>query len=816
MTISYNWLKQYLNVDLNPETLSEILTSIGLEVESLHKLEPIKGGLNGFVIGEVIECAKHPDADKLSVTKVNAGTGELLDIVCGAPNVAAGQKVIIATVGTTIYKDNDSFVIKKSKIRGAVSEGMICAEDEIGIGTSHEGIMVLNSDAVIGMPVKNYFKIEDDFIFEIGLTPNRIDAACHIGVAADLAAYLKQTMDVNLIKPSVEAFKVENNDLIIDIDIQNAEGCLRYSGVTIKNVTVAESPDWLKSKILAIGLKPINNIVDISNYVLFETNQPLHTFDADMIKDNKVVVKTLPHNTKFTTLDHIERNIIDTDLMICNAHEPMCIAGVMGGLDSGITNNTKHIFIESACFNPIFVRRTSKRLGISSDSSFRFERGTDINNAIYALKRAALLIKEIAGGTISSNIVDFYPNPINHFEVSISFKNVDRLLGINIERDKLKNILLSLNFNILSETESGYTLAIPTNKVDVLREADVIEEVLRIYGYNNIPISNHINSSVSYYAKPDKEKINNMVSDILTNNGFNEIMCNSLTSSNYNNKYLQNENKSTVYILNPLSAELDSMRSSLIFGGLESILYNVNRKGNNLKFYEFGYSYTNKHNAESTIISDKFDEQLHLSLFLSGIKSEENWNTKPEAVSFYTMKSYIENILVRLGINIANIKINDTNNIVFDYGLNYMINNSILVEFGEINNNILKGFDIKQTVFYADFNWDLVLKQLKNSKTEYKEISKFPEVRRDLALLITKDIKFEQLRDVAFKNAGKLLKKVSIFDVYTDAKIGDDKKSYALSYILQDNDKTLTDKQIEIIMERIIEAYKKQFGAAIR
>ncbi|MCK5028759.1 MAG: phenylalanine--tRNA ligase subunit beta, partial [Bacteroidales bacterium] len=610
MKISYNWVKNYINTDLSVQEVSKILTDTGLEVEGIENFESVKGGLEGLVIGKVVTCAKHPNADKLTVTTVDVGTGEELPIVCGAPNVAEGQKVVVATVGTTLYSGDEEFKIKKAKMRGEPSEGMICAEDEIGLGTSHDGIMVLDESAKIGMPAKEYFNIETDTVFEIGLTPNRIDGASHFGTARDLAAFLSQTQKTELIKPSVDEFKVDNNNLPIEIIVENNEACPRYTGITITNVKVGTSPEWLQNRLKAIGLNPINNLVDISNFVLHETGQPLHFFDADKIEGNKVIIKTLPRGTLFTTFDEEKRELSADDLMICNENNGMCIAGVFGGISSGVSENTKNIFIESAHFNSVFVRKTAKRHDLHTDASFRFERGSDPNITVYALKRAALLIKEIADGKISSEIVDVYPEPVADYKVDLTFHNLKRLIGKEIEKDKVKNILTSLDIKIVSEDDEKLSLEVPTYRVDVLREADVIEEVLRIYGYNNIEISEHVNSSLSYSQKPDKEKVQNTVSDILTANGFNEIMCNSLTKADYYKKLESYKPENLVNIVNPLSNDLNVMRQTLLFGGLESVAYNRNRRNQDLKLYEFGNCYNLK-NSESENLLKKYNEEQH-------------------------------------------------------------------------------------------------------------------------------------------------------------------------------------------------------------
>ncbi|MCG8412194.1 MAG: phenylalanine--tRNA ligase subunit beta [Bacteroidales bacterium] len=814
MKISYNWLKNYINTDLSIDEISKVLTDTGLEVEGIEKFESVKGGLEGLVIGEVTSCAKHPNADKLSVTTVNIGADTELPIVCGAPNVAKGQKVVVATVGTILYSGDESFKIKKAKMRGEPSEGMICAEDEIGLGKSHDGIMVLDNSVQVGTPAKEYFNIETDTVFEIGLTPNRIDGASHIGTARDLAAYLSQKTKTELIKPSVDDFKVENTNYTIEIEVENTEACPRYSGVTVSNVKIAPSPQWLQNRLKAIGLNPINNIVDISNYVLHETGQPLHFFDADKIDGKKVIIKTLPEATSFTTLDDQERKLSKNDLMICNANEGMCIAGVFGGTKSGVTENTTNVFIESAHFNPVWVRKTAKRYDLHTDSSFRFERGSDPNNTIYALKRAALLIKEIAGGEISSEITDIYPSPIADYKVDLSYRNLKRLIGKEIEKEKVKNILESLDIKVINETDDNLSLEVPTYRVDVQREVDVIEEILRIYGYNNIEISEHVNSSLSYSVKPDKEKIQNTISDILSANGFNEIMCNSLTKGDY---YTEGTYKAdnSVKILNPLSNDLNVMRQTLLFGGLESIAYNRNRRNTDLKLYEFGNCYYyNESDHENPL--KKYSEQQNLALFITGNKSQESWLVKQEPTSFFVLKAQIENILDRLGFDLKQVTTEDISSDIFAEGLSCSYNKKELVRFGIVSRKLLKNFDIDAPVYFAEFTWDSVLKLTAKNEVIYTEISKYPEVRRDLALLIDKKVRFAQIKELAYRSEKKLLKDVSLFDVFEGEKLGADKKSYAISFILQDENKTLTDKQIDKIVNNFIRVFERELGAQIR
>lgn len=814
MKISYNWLKQYIDTDLDYKEMSVILTNIGLEVEGIEYFQSVKGGMEGLVIGKVLECEKHPDADRLSITKVDVGTGEPLPIVCGAPNVAAGQKVVVATVGTTLYDGDKEIKIKKGKIRGQVSAGMICAEDEIGIGNDHDGIIVLDEKAQIGQKAKDYFDIEEDIIFEIGLTPNRIDGASHIGVARDLAAYLSQTKKTEYKKPSLDNFKIDNTDYPVKITIENEKACKRYAGITVSNIKVKESPAWLKNRLKAIGLTPINNIVDITNFVLHETGQPLHAFDADMIKERHVIVKTLEKGSKFVTLDEQERELDENDLMICNPEEGMCIAGVFGGAKSGVSEKTTTVFIESAYFDPVYVRKTSKRHVLQTDASFRFERGIDPNNVIYALKRAAVLMKELGEGQISSEIVDVYPNPVKDHRVKVKYAHIDRLIGQKIETEAIKNILLSLEIKIVEETDEGLLLDVPPYRVDVTREADIIEEILRIFGYNNISISDEVKSTISYAPKPDVNKWKNIVSDFLSSKGFHEAMSNSLTkSAYYEHEGFKAEN--TVKILNPLSSDLDALRQSLLFGGLEAVIYNENRKNKDLKLYEFGNCYFIHPEKEGAQVLDKYKEENHLAVFLTGNKNNINWNKPIQKTDFYDLKSHTEAILKRLGYTVDKLDVNEVPDGIFDYGLSYALNNKVLVSFGLVSKKLRKLFDIESDVFYADFYWDILMKKLPERKM-FTPIAKFPEVSRDLALLLDKSVKFSQIKELAFKTERKLLKKVSIFDIYEGEKLGENKKSYAVNFILQDEFKTLKDKQIDKIMNNFIRVFEKELGAKLR
>ena len=816
MKISYSWLKDYIALEQSPEEIGKILTQIGLEVGGIEEVETVKGGMKGLLIGEVVTCIPHPNSDHLSKTTVSIGTGDLLEIVCGAHNVAAGQKVVVATVGTTLYMGNDEFTIKKSKIRGETSEGMICAEDEIGIGTDHAGIIVLNENARVGTPAKDYFKVESDWVIEVDLTPNRIDAGSHIGVARDLAAFLKKSQDISFKRPSVDNFKVENHNLQIPVEVKNSEACPRYSGVTISGVTVQESPAWLKQRLKTIGLSPINNIVDVTNYVLHETGQPLHAFDAAEIKGNKVVVKTMDSGTKFTTLDNIERELNENDLIICNMENGMCIGGVFGGITSGVKDSTNNIFLESAYFDSVYIRKTARRHGLNTDASFRFERGTDPNGVIYALKRAAMLIKEVAGGTISSEIVDIYPQPVADFKVDVTYHNIKRLIGKDLGKETIQNILASLEINIESETENGLSLLVPPYRVDVKREADVIEELLRIYGYNNVEIPTQVNASLQTAEKPDPNQVRNLIAEMLTALGFNEIWSNSLTKASYYTGLKNYNEEQTVKILNPLSADLNGMRQTLLFGGLEAILHNVNRQNKNLRLYEYGNCYFYKGTELKDHPEKNYREEEHLGLFITGSKENENWTEKEKAASFFTLKTYAENILKRLGFSTYQMQISETENELFSEGLSYSFNNKMLLNFGIVAKKWLKKFDLESPVYYADFNWDNLLILHKRHKVIFEELPKFPAVRRDLALLIDKNIKFSQIKEIAERTERKILREVDLFDVYEGKGIPENKKSYAVSFILRDDKATLNDKLIEKTMQKLVDTFNRELGAVLR
>ncbi len=816
MNVSLNWLKDYLKIDQNTEEICKILTSIGLEVGGYEEFEAIKGGLKGLVIGHVLTCEAHPDSDHLHVTTVDLGTGEPEQIVCGAPNVAAGQKVVVATVGTTLYKGDEEFVIKKSKIRGVASNGMICAEDEIGIGTDHAGIMVLPENTPVGIPAADYFNVYRDTIIEVDITPNRIDGASHLGVARDLAAYLQQRQDIHYTLPSVEAFQPDSTDAKISVRVERPEACRRYAGICIEGVEVKPSPEWLQNRMKAIGLHPINNIVDVTNYILFGLGQPLHSFDKDKIKGNEVIVKSVAKGTKFITLDGVERELHEDDLMICNSETPMCIAGVFGGQESGISNTTTNVFLESACFDPVFVRKTARRHGLNTDASFRYERGTDPNIVIYALKLAAMMIKEVAGGKITCAPIDIYPEPVKDFEVAIKYAHVDRLIGKKIDHEVIKNILRSLEIKIVEECEEGLLLNVPPYRVDVQREADVIEDILRIYGFNNVEVPASVRSTLSYSEKPDDFQLKNIISDILASNGFCEIMNNSLTKASYYEDLKTFDPANTVMLFNPLSTDLGAMRQSLLFSGLENIAYNINRKNQNLKLFEFGktYVFNKKEGIDNPL--KQYKEEYMLSLFITGNKNAASWNAKETKTDFFYLKAYCEMILNRLGLQADNLKIDASDKDIFREGLTYKAGDKHIVSLGILSKAPLKKADINQEVYYAEFSWENILKVIKNLTVSYTPLPKFPSVKRDLALLLDKKVTFKEIKETAFRSEKSLLKSVSLFDVYEGEKLGADKKSYAVSFTLLDEEKTLTDKQIDKIMNKLIGTYKHLFNAEIR
>ena len=807
MKISYNWLKQFIKTDLKSEDTAAILTDLGLEVESIEKFESLKGGLEGVVIGHVVTCIQHTNADKLKITTVDIGTGTPIQIVCGASNVAVGQKVPVATIGTKLYdKEGAAFEIKKGKIRGEESHGMICAEDELGLGDSHDGIMILDEKLVPGTPASKVFNIETDEIFEIGLTPNRSDAMSHWGVARDLRAGLIQQSESHseLITPSVNKFKVEKRTFKIDVTVEDAKLAPRYCGVTISEVTVKPSPEWLKNRLKAIGLTPKNNIVDVTNYVLHELGQPLHAFDAAKI-NGKIIVKTVASGTKFTTLDGVERNLHEEDLMICDEKGPLCIAGVFGGQNSGVSENTNTIFLESAYFNPVSVRKTAKRHTLSTDASFRFERGIDPTITEYALKRAAILIQEVAGGEITSDIIDVYQKKIEDFSVVLNYNNVSKIIGQEIPKEMIKKILVSLDIKVTSVSDSSLGLIIPAYRVDVQREIDVIEELLRVYGYNNIHFTKKLNATVSNSGRTDDYKVQNIIANQLTAIGFNEMMANSLTSPEYVKLSENLRDEFNVLILNPLSNDLAVMRQSLLFSGLEAVSYNINRRNSNLKLFEFGKSY---HKLPSG-----YDEPKHLTLFTTGNRNEESWTNAQKPSDFFLFKGYVTTILSRLGIDKTQNKpvVSD----VFAEGIAITCGTETLVELGTIKKSILKHFDIKQEVLFADFNWNVILKSL-NNKIKFTEIPKYPEVRRDLALLVDEAVAFEEIYNCARQTEKSLLKDITLFDVYVGKNLPEGKKSYAVSFTIQDSSITLTDAQIEKIMSKLQSNFETQLGAQLR
>jgi len=808
MRISYNWLKQFIKLDWNSEETANLLTDLGLEVEGVDKFESLKGGLEGVVVGHVLTCVQHPNADRLRVTTVDLGDGNApVQIVCGAPNVAAGQKVPVATIGTNLYdKEGNPFQIKKGKIRGEESFGMICAEDELGIGESHDGIMVLDEDLKPGTPLSKVFNIETDEVFEIGLTPNRADAMSHWGVARDLrAGMVQRNVNTELITPSVSNFRIDKRTLKIDVKVDDNKLTPRYCGVTISGVTVQPSPAWLQNRLMAIGITPKNNIVDVTNYVMHELGQPLHAFDAGKIRGNKIIVQTAEAGTKYITLDDVERTLHEDDLMICDENGPICIAGVLGGKRSGVNENTASIFLESAYFNPVSIRKTAKRHGINTDASFRFERGIDPTITEYALKRAALLIQETAGGEITSDVIDIYPKKMEDHQVFVNFKNVERVIGQEINKETIKKILVSLDIKINSMSDAGIGLVIPSYRVDVEREIDVIEEILRVYGYNNVSFSQKLNASMSNAARTEDYKLQNIIANQLVSVGFNEMMANSLTSPDYVKLSENLKEEFNVVMLNPLSSDLSAMRQSLLFSALEAASFNINRRRSDLKFFEFGKSY---HKLPSG-----YDENKHLTLTLTGNRMQESWTQAQKPSDFFMFKGYVDMVLQRLGIN--KIQTQPATNDVFSEGLAYTLGSETLVEMGVVKKQVLKHFDIKQEVFFADFNWSAVIKVV-SAKIKFTEIAKFPEVRRDLALLVDQEVSFQNIYAIARQTEKSLLKDISLFDVYEGKNLPEGKKSYAVSFILQDNTKTLTDAQIDKIMDKIRQNLKTQTGAQLR
>lgn len=821
MNVSYNWLKEYVSFDLSPEKVAEILTFIGLEVEEISEVEDIPGGLEGVVVAYVEECMPHPDSDHLNITRVLTGDGQApLQVVCGAPNVKAGQKVLLATVGTMLpAPDGSSFKIKKSKIRGVESFGMICAEDELGIGTSHDGIMVLEDDAVVGTPAREYLKLGSDTVFTIGLTPNRVDAASHIGVAKDLSAYLKlHGLGGELTIPEVSAFKEGAGDSI-PVEVQSNDGSPRYMGITLKNVKIAPSPEWLQKKLMAIGLRPINNVVDITNFVLQETGQPLHAFDVSKIEGGKVVVRRAVDGEKFVTLDGVERTLSAEDLMICNAERPMCIAGVFGGLDSGITDTTQTVFLESAYFDPVSVRKTSKRHGIKTDASFRYERGADPEIVPYAARRAALLIQELAGAEVVGKVRESYPSPIMRKQVELDFHRMESLIGKKIGADTIMSILEYLGFAVISRTSAGAVVEVPSSKVDVYRECDVVEEVLRIYGYDNVELPDRVVSSYQNTPNPDPESVRMKACDLLSSNGFMECMNNSLTKADYYSHLTTYRKENLPIVINPLSSDLNAMRQTLLFGGLENISYNLNRQSGDLKLYEMGNVYRYEASEGDNPVSDlaSYKEKMHLAIYIAG-KGTKYWRNSIGAGNFFELKGYLELLLKRFSVNLYNLDYSPAPADLFSEGLQYTIpaSGKVLAMMGTVSSARLKQFDIKIPVYAAEIDWTLLLKMYLKSKVLYKELPVYPEVKRDLALLLDESVSFADIRKAAFAAEKKILRKVILFDVYRGDKIPEGKKQYAIGFTLQDYDKTLTDKHVEQVMSRIVDALSRQFGASLR
>ena len=820
MNISYKWLKEYVDFDLTAQQVCDALTSTGLEVDALEEVQSIKGGLKGLYVGKVLTCEAHPNSDHLHVTTVDLGKGEPSQIVCGAPNVAAGQKVIVADLGCVLYDGDNEFVIKKSKLRGVESNGMICAEDEIGIGNDHSGIIVLPEDAVVGTPAAEYYHLESDWLIEVDITANRADGLSHWGVARDLYAWLKSNgYETKMHRPDCSKFKVENHDLPIEVTIENQEACKRYACVSVTDCEVKESPEWLKNKLTTVGLRPINNIVDITNYIMMAYGQPLHTFDADMVKGHQIVVKTMPEGTPFQTLDGEEHKLSDRDLAICNAEEPMCIAGVFGGKGSGTYETTKNVVLESAYFHPTWIRKSARRHGLSTDASFRFERGVDPNGTIYALKQAAILCQELAGGKVSMEICDVYPNPIKNAVVELKYDYVDKLIGKDINRGIIMNICRWLEMEIKYENEQGLTLEIPAYRVDVTRPCDVVEDILRIYGYNNVEIPTQLKSSLVIKGDEDqKHKLANLVSEQLVGQGFNEILNNSLTKGAYYEGHNAYPVENSVKIMNPLSTDLNVMRQTLLFGGLESIQHNVNRKRQNLRFFEFGNVYTydpEKQNDDNPMLAYK--EQYHCSLLITGKRVEGSWAHANEDSSIYELRAYVINIIRRIGVSQNQLVVKKSDNDIFSTGVT--IENrggKKLYELGIISKKLLKQFGLENPVYYAELNWTALMKIAKKNEVLYTEVPKFPAVSRDLALLVDNSVEFAQIEQIARQTEKKLLKKVELFDVYEGDKLPAGKKSYAVNFILQDNEKTMGDKQIDAIMQKLIANLKKQLNAELR
>ena len=820
MNISYKWLKEYVDFDLTPQHVAEALTSCGLEVGGLEEVQTIRGGLKGLYVGKVLTCEPHPNSDHLHITTVDLGKGEPQQIVCGAHNVAANQKVIVADLGCVLYDGDKEFVIKRSKLRGVESLGMICAEDEIGVGTSHDGIIVLPEDAPIGMPAAEYYNLESDWVIEVDITANRSDALSHYGVARDLYAWLKQNnYQTELHKPNCDAFEVDNESLTIDVEVKNTEACKRYACVSISNCEVKESPEWLQNKLKIVGIRPINNIVDITNYIMMAYGQPMHCFDADMVAGHKIVVTTQPEGTKFITLDGEEHSLSERDLSICNANEAMCIAGIFGGKGSGTYENTRNIVLESAYFHPTWIRKSARRHGLSTDASYRFERGIDPNGQVYALKQAAILCKELAGGQVSMQIKDVYPEPIEGSKVVLTYDYVNSLIGKEIGKDTIKSIVTSLDMKIEAENENQIEILVPAYRVDVKRPCDVVEDILRIYGYNNVEIPLQLKGTLTIPTDEDRNrKYINIISEQLIGGGFNEILNNSLTKVSYYKDLNCYTEETTVKILNPLSADLGVMRQTLLFGGLESIVRNANRKNSNLRFFEFGNCY---HYDESKKEADKlikaYTQDQHLGLWVTGKRVENSWAHPNEDASFYELKAYVENILVRLGLSLQAVTLVKGENNIFEDSISIVTKaGKIIAELGIVAYKLTKNIGITNEVFFADIYWDNLLKAVKKHVVEYKEISKYPAVSRDLALLVDKTVEFEQIKEIAYSTEKKLLKAVELFDVYEGKNLPEGKKSYAVNFILQDEQKTLNDKQIDSIMKKLIDNLTKRLNAELR
>ena len=820
MNISYKWLKEYVDFDLPPQEVAQALTSTGLEVDALEEVQTVKGGLKGLYVGQVLTCEMHPNSDHLHITTVDLGKGEPQQIVCGAPNVAAGQKVIVADLGCVLYDGDDSFTIKKSKLRGVDSFGMICAEDEIGVGTSHDGIIVLPEDAPVGQPAAEYYNLESDWVIEIDITANRSDALSHYGVARDLYAWLKQNgYQTSLHRPSCDEFKVDNEDLPIDVKIENTEACKRYACLSLTDCEVKESPEWLQNKLNVIGLRPVNNIVDITNYVMMAYGQPMHCFDADMVEGHQIVVRTQPEGTKFVTLDGEEHTLGEHDLSICNAEHPMCIAGIFGGKGSGTYETTRNVVLESAYFHPTWIRKSARRHGLSTDASYRFERGIDPNGTIYALKQAAILCQQLAGGKVSMQIKDVYPTPIENAQVSLSYDYVNGLIGKKIEPEVMKSILESLEMEVKSENQEGLELSVPAYRVDVQRPCDVVEDILRIYGYNNVEIPTQLKSSLTIQGDEDRAAhLENLVGEQLVGCGFHEILNNSLTKTSYYHDLNRYSEEATVKIMNPLSTDLGVMRQTLLFGGLESIMRNVNRKQSNLRFFEFGncYQYVAEQENEEDPIK-AYQQAYHLGLWVTGKRVEGSWAHADEPSSFDELNAYVQNIFSRLGVPTGMLVTEKSDNNIFSHGLTIKNRGGkIIAELGVVCKKLLKQVDVSGEVYFAEINWTALMKLTRKNKVEYKELSKYPAVSRDLALLIDKQTEFEQIEKIAFQTEKKLLKRVELFDVYEGKNLPEGKKSYAVNFILQDEQKTLNDKQIDGIMQKLIKNLTEKLGAELR